>query len=147
METSPRQCTSCGGPMPEVGTFCPACGTPAGRPRPVLGKTGGIPDRIAGALAYLFVIPAIVFLLREPFKRNRFIRFHAWQSILVTVVTLILFSALLPVMGLALVILVSTILAMGCFILWLVLMIKALQGETFELPLLGRLAERQADAH
>ncbi len=146
MEISLRQCAACGGPLPEVGTFCPACGTAADRPKPALGRTGGIPDRIAGALAYLFVIPAIVFLLRDPFKRNRFIRFHAWQSILVTVVTLILFSALLPVMGRALVILGSAILAMGCFILWLVLMIKALQGEMFELPLIGRLAERQADA-
>lgn len=144
MESRPQECAGCGATLPGLGGFCPACGTPVGAPRRALGTTGGIPDRIAGALAYFFVIPAVVFLLRDPFRRNRFIRFHAWQSIFLAVITLILFSALLSVMGQVLVILVSAILAMGWFILWMVLMVKALQGEMFKLPLLGNLAEKRS---
>jgi uncharacterized membrane protein len=144
METMTSLCAECGASLPGVGTYCPACGTSVGEPKPVLGKTGGIPDQIAGALAYVFVIPAIVFLLRDPFKRNRFIRFHAWQSILVAIATAVVFSALLTMMGKVLVIFASFIVAVGWFILWLVLMVKALQGEMFELPWIGALAKRQA---
>jgi uncharacterized membrane protein len=38
-------------------------------------------DNVAGMLAYITIIPAIVFLVMEPYNRNRFIRFHSWQSI------------------------------------------------------------------
>jgi uncharacterized membrane protein len=42
----------------------------------------GLSDNAAGGLAYLTIIPAIVFLIVEPFKRSSYVRFHAWQSIL-----------------------------------------------------------------
>jgi len=103
-----------------------------------------MPDRIAGALAYLTVLPAVFFLLREPFKRNRFIRFHSWQSIMLAVVTVLLFTTVVLAMGRVAMILAGAILAVGWFILWLVLIVKALQGEMFELPLLGKLAEKQS---
>jgi uncharacterized membrane protein len=144
METVSSRCAACGEPLPEVGSFCPACGTVKPAAKVQLGTTGGIPDRIAGALAYVLVIPAIFFLLQNPFKRNRFIRFHSWQSILLAATTLIIFSILFTMMGRVLVIFASFIIALGWFILWLVLVVKALQGEMFELPLLGRLAERQS---
>src|ERR1700758_2875998 len=99
METMSSLCAACGASLPGIGSFCPACGTPVDEPKPVLGKTGGIPDRVAGALGYVFVVPAIFFLLRDPFKKNRFIRFHAWQSILVAAVTAVLFSLLFLAMG------------------------------------------------
>ena len=130
--------------MPTVGSFCPACGSAKPAAKPALGRTGGIPDRVAGALAYVFLLPAIFFLLRPSFNRNRFIRFHAWQSILLAAVTVIVFGVLLSMMGRVLVIFASFIVALGWFILWLVLIVKALQGEMFELPLLGRLADRQS---
>jgi len=144
MEPVASVCAACGEPLPSVGSFCPACGSVKPAAKLPLGTTGGIPDRIAGALAYVFVIPAIVFLLRSPFKRNRFIRFHSWQSILVAATTLIVFSLLLTMMGRVLVIFAAFIILLGWFILWLVLIIKALQGEMFELPLLGALATRQS---
>ena len=144
METVTSVCLACGEPLPAIGSFCPACGSAKPAAKPALGKTGGIPDRLAGALAYAFLLPAIFFLLRPPFSRNRFIRFHAWQSVLLTAVTVIVFGVLLSLMGRVLVIFASFIIALGCFILWLVLIVKALQGEMFELPLLGRLADRQS---
>lgn len=144
METVTPVCIACGEPLPAVGSFCPACGSAKPAAKPVLGTTGGIPDRAAGALAYVLLLPAIFFLLWPPFKRNRFIRFHAWQSILLTAVSIIVFGILLSMMGRVLVIFVSFILALGWFILWLVLIVKALQGEMFGLPFLGRLADRQS---
>ncbi|HKS77211.1 MAG TPA: hypothetical protein VJQ82_28640 [Terriglobales bacterium] len=63
---------------------------------------------------------------------------------MLTAVTVIVFGVLLSLMGRVLVIFASFIIALGCFILWLVLIVKALQGEMFELPLLGRLADRQS---
>ncbi len=145
METMSSQCAACGAPLPSVGTFCPACGTAAVAPKPALGTTGGIPDRIAGALAYVLILPAIFFLVRAPYNKNRFIRFHSWQSILVGAVTVILFAALLAMMGRVLVIAAGLIIAVGWGLLWLVLMVKALQGEIFKLPLVGKLAEKQAN--
>lgn len=136
-------CVECGEALPEIGAYCPACGTPVPEAKPALGKTGGIPDRLAGALAYLFVIPAIFFLLRDPFRKNRFIRFHSWQSILVATATLVIFALLFMMMAKVLVIFASIIVAVGWFILWLVLIVKALQGDLFELPWIGKLAMRQ----
>jgi uncharacterized membrane protein len=108
-------------------------------------------DKLLGALAYVTFIPAVVFVLIEPLKRNRFVRFHSFQSILLTVVTIalaialrILYSVLtlIPVIGYLLAWLVSALALLGLVILWLVLVVKALQGATFKLPLIGNLAEK-----
>ena len=108
-------------------------------------------DNLIAALAYFTFIPAAVFVLIEPFKRNRFVRFHSFQSILLTVATIgvaiavrILYSvlALIPVLGYLLAWLVTGVSLLGCVILWVVLLVKALQGESFRLPLIGSLAEK-----
>jgi uncharacterized membrane protein len=108
-------------------------------------------DNLAAALAYITFIPAIFFLLIEPFKRNRFIRFHSFQSIFLEVATIvvaitmrILYSllALIPVLGYLLAWLASAVVLLGWVILWLVLVVKALQGETFRLPWIGSLADK-----
>jgi uncharacterized membrane protein len=146
----PLSCPQCGIQMPDNTAFCPGCGW--NTTRPVLGTTGGIRDNIAGALAYFTFMPAIVFLLAEPFKKNRFIRFHSFQSVLLTIAAVVaglalklifLILALIP-LGHLLLLLISAIVVLGCVILWLVLMVKALQGEQFKLPFMGDLAERQA---
>jgi uncharacterized membrane protein len=143
-------CPQCGIQMPVNAAFCPGCGWNTAQP--VLGTTGGIRDNIAGALAYLTFIPAIVFLLAEPFKKNRFIRFHSFQSIFLTIAAVVaglalklifLVLSLIP-LGHLLLLLISAIVFLGCVILWLVLAVKALQGELFRLPLIGDMAERQA---
>jgi len=41
----------------------------------------GLSDNAAGALAYVTIIPAIIFLIVEPFNKNSYVRFHSWQSI------------------------------------------------------------------
>ena len=112
---------------------------------------GQLKDNLVAALAYVTFIPAVVFVLIEPFRRNRFVRFHSFQSILLAVATMliaiamrILYSALalIPVIGYLLAWLTMTVAVLGWVILWLVLLVKALQGEIFRLPLIGHLAEK-----
>jgi uncharacterized membrane protein len=108
-------------------------------------------DNLLAAFAYITFIPAVILVLIEPFKRNRFIRFHSFQSIFLTVATIviafalrILYSvlALIPVVGYLMAWLALAVAVLGWGILWLVLLVKALQGQTFRLPLIGSLAEK-----
>lgn len=114
-------------------------------------KPSQLKDNFIAALAYVTFIPALVFVLIPPFKSNCFVRFHSFQSILLTVATIlvglalrILFSvlALIPVLGYLLAWLAMAVVLLGWVILWLVLLVKALQGETFRLPVIGSLAEK-----
>ena len=95
-------------------------------------------ENIRGALCYaLGFISGIYFLLTE--KENKFVRFHAMQSIIVFLgITLFM---MLPFLGWML----SVFIAPLSLILWLFLMYKAYQGEKFKLPVVGDLAEKQAE--
>jgi uncharacterized membrane protein len=105
---------------------------------------------MAGALAYLFtVITGILFLVLEPYNRNKFVRFHAFQSIfffaawmafwiIMTVVTIVLPYWLTFMMGL-----VSLVIWLGGIAVWILLMVKAYNNERFKLPVIGDLAEKQ----
>jgi len=108
-------------------------------------------DNLIAAAAYITFVPAVVFVLTERFKHNRFVRFHAFQSIFLTVATIlvaiamrILYSllVLIPVVGYLLAWLGSAVLLLGWVILWLVLLVKAVQGESLKLPWIGSLAEK-----
>ena len=107
-----------------------------------LGKTStGIQANVSGLLCYaLGFVTGIIFYLIE--KENKFVRFHAMQSLITfggtAVLQIILMS--IPVLGWMLAPLVS----LASLILWIVLMIKAYQGETFKLPLIGDLAEKNS---
>ena len=134
-------CSGCGAALDDGANFCPRCGRPSGRAgaRPQ-GSSAAVSDNVAGALAY-FLFPAIIFLLIDPYRNNRFVRFHCFQSIGFAIVSMIPRLALyLPVAGLFL----WPMLELALFILWLVLLVKAFQGEKFKLPLVGEWAEDQA---
>lgn len=146
-------CSHCGAQLPEIGGFCPGCGIPISRGAPVAARSTGLRENLLGALAYITVIPAIIFLLVEPYKKSRFIRFHSFQCIFVAVAALVLWIALrllaaalllLPE-GLFLVVLFAILAVLGCLVIWSLLLLKALQGEFFKLPGMGNLAEKQAD--
>jgi uncharacterized membrane protein len=122
-------------------------------PERARGKVGGLPENIAGALAYLTFIPAIVLLVVKPLNKNLFVRFHAIQSLLVSVAGLLITTVirlagyvlvLIPTAGPLLVVLLYAVAVFGGLCVWLVLMVKALQGEAFKLPALGSLAEQYA---
>ena len=50
----------------------------------------GLSDNAAGALAYITIVPAIVFLVMPPYNSSSYVRFHAWQSILLNVSAIVL---------------------------------------------------------
>jgi uncharacterized membrane protein len=144
-------CTVCGAQTPDGATICPACsrtGAPAARP--AAASTGGLTDNVAGMLAYVTIIPAIIFLVMEPYNRSRFVRFHAFQCIFFAVAWTALWIVLniiahIPILG-WLTILIWPLIGLAGFIIWLVLLLKANQGQMFKLPFIGDLAEKQAGA-
>lgn len=97
-------------------------------------------------MASYFIVPAVVFLLVLPFKRNRFVRFHSVQCLMTVAVLIImqvalaLFGKLVPLLVLSL----YGLLFLAELMLWLLLLFKAYQHEYFKLPLLGDIAERLA---
>jgi uncharacterized membrane protein len=114
------------------------------------GAVGGLPESLAGALAY-FLFPAIVFLLVQPYKKNRFVRFHSFQCLGLCLVALVVGAMLriagfllffIPSIGPLLLLLVSMLVALAFFVTWVVLIVKALQGEMLRLPLVGEFADR-----
>jgi uncharacterized membrane protein len=117
------------------------------------GTVGALPETVAGALAYFVVIPAIVFLLVEPYSKNRYVRFHSFQCLGLCMVGIVIGAALrisgavlsfIPAIGHLLVALVTMLVSLAFFVVWVVLVVKALQGEMFKLPLVGDFAEKQA---
>jgi len=142
--------------MPEAAAYCPGCGRAMGSVERARSTVGALPETLAGALAYCTIIPAIVFLLVEPYSKNRFVRFHSFQSLGVFLVAVVVGSALrvvgfllffIPVLGHLIVWLLSMVVALALFAVWCVLIVKALQGEMFKLPVVGDFAEQQVAEH
>jgi len=107
--------------------------------------TFDLEENIASVLCYVLVwVTGIIFYLVE--KKNKTVRFHALQSIIVflplTIIVGILQGILLfiPFIGWA----ISGLIGLLMFILWLILMLKAYQGEKFKLPIVGDIAEKHA---
>jgi len=100
------------------------------------GKTGlGLPRNTTAALSYvLFWVSGLAILLVE---KEPFVRFHAMQSILTFGGLTILM--VLPIVGWIL----SPLIMIVGFVLWLVLIFKAYQGEEFALPIIGTIAKNQ----
>jgi uncharacterized membrane protein len=144
-----RFCVSCGSQISDESNVCSKCGQPAyqaaggGTVAAPSAGAAGLTDNIAGMLAYVTIIPAIVFLLLEPYNRNRFIRFHSFQCIFLCIVLVAIHIVLLavPIIGWA----ISIFVNLGSLVLWIVLLLKAYQGQMFKLPVIGDLAEKQAN--
>jgi len=102
-------------------------------------------ERAAAAVAYLPLLPAAVVLFLPAYRNNRFVRFHAWQSILlwgvffVLTITALFLSNVAAAMAF---LLFGILVSLAMLFLWIVLSLKAWQGERFELPLFGELAAR-----
>jgi uncharacterized membrane protein len=103
----------------------------------------GLSDNSAGALAYVTVIPAIVFLVVEPYNKNPYIKFHAWQSIFLNIAMFaICVIGIIPILGW----LIFVLGWITLFVAWIIVLLKALKGERYKLPFIGDLAEKQAGA-
>ena len=162
-------CANCGTQIADNIAFCPSCGKATGQPtagaaaapqgavaqpapQPAYANTAApaapLAENIAGMLAYFTIIPAIVFLLIEPYNRNRFVRFHSFQCLFVAGALIVLHIAL-SIIGYAVPLLVLPIwglLGLAELALWILLVIKAYRHEMFKLPIVGDMAEKQAGA-
>ena len=130
-------CPACGREMPTDAAYCPDCRWPMKPLSPA--------QRAIAAAAYLPLIPPAVILFLPAFRRDRFVRFHAWQSLtLWTVFFLLTISALLlsNVAAAMLFLVLGILVSLAMLFLWFVLSLKAWQGERFELPAIGLLAAR-----
>ncbi|MBL7157022.1 MAG: DUF4870 domain-containing protein [Candidatus Omnitrophica bacterium] len=107
-----------------------------------LGKTScGIQPNAAALLSYLLgFVSGIVFYLVE--KENKFVRFHAMQSIVVFGFLFVL-GIILPFIPVVGCILVPALWILN-LVLWIVLMMKAYQGERFKVPIAGDIAEQNS---
>jgi uncharacterized membrane protein len=95
----------------------------------------GLKKNTAGALAYVLgPITGVIFLIIE---KDPFVRFHAMQSTVVFVALFVLQWAL----GITVILFpLAAIVGLVSFVLWLVLIYKAWQGEEWEVPVLGKVA-------
>ena len=160
-------CAKCGAQLNESSGFCGACGAPvAGQSvttssgaaaAPAQTASTGMTNNVAGALCYILgIITGIIFLVLEPYNKNRFVRFHAFQSIFFWVACfafwmvwsfVIVSMFFTPGLGMwGLISLVSLVIRLGMFAAWLFVMYKAYSNEEYKLPFIGDLAAKQAGA-
>ncbi|HUS18427.1 MAG TPA: DUF4870 domain-containing protein [Terriglobales bacterium] len=129
--------------MADGTTVCPGCGkAAAGAASASVPAGSGLQDNVAGMLAYFTIIPAIVFLVLEPYNRNKFVRFHSFQCLFLAgaLIVIHIVLGLIPFLGW----IISVLLSLATVILWVLLVVKAYQGQKFKLPFIGDLAEQQA---
>lgn len=144
-------CNMCGAQIPEGATVCPACaGRATSGPAVASASPQGMSDNVAGMIAYVTIIPAIIFLVMAPYNRSKFIRFHSFQCIFFAIAWTALwivlsFIAHIPFLG-WLTILIWPLIGLAGFIIWIVLLLKANQGQMWKLPFIGDMAEKQANA-
>ncbi len=168
-------CPNCGAAVVEGTAFCAGCGKPVGAGPQVVAvaqpamvgiqgmqpavtgpaqpTASGLTSNVAAALAYILgFITGILFLVLEPYKNDRFVRFHAMQSILYSAAGIvfrigwsILVSALVDVSGWVALILVPVGLAisLGLFGFWIFLMYQAYSNREFHIPIIGAIAAKQ----
>lgn len=103
----------------------------------------GMDENIEAALSYfLGFLTGIFFFVSE--KENKFVKFHAMQSIAVFIALFVINMALGIILAITIVgLMVLPLIYLLEFILWIVLMYKAYKGEKFKLPVAGDFAEKQ----
>ena len=102
--------------------------------------TSEIQENIAGLLSYVLGwVTGLIFFFID---KRPFVRFHAMQSIIVSVVLMVVYFILsiIPILGWIL----SVFVGIAAFILWILLMLKAYQGQKWKLPIIGDMAEKWA---
>jgi uncharacterized membrane protein len=146
-------CSKCGGEVQTGVAFCPKCGqAQAGEQVTQTSQSTqtGMAENVAGLLCYVlgWVTGIILFLI----DKRPYVRFHAAQSIVVfgglhviNIVVGIIFGAGFMMMGgwgsFGLGFVLYSLINLVAFILWILLMVKAYQGEKFEVPVAAGIAK------
>jgi uncharacterized membrane protein len=147
-------CTKCGASVADNAAFCPSCGATQGAvaatPPPAVSNQSGMAENVAGLLCYLFGwVTGLIFYLID---KRPFVRFHAAQSIVVfggihilSVILGMFFGVSILAhgwTGLGAGVMLFHLLHLLAFILWILLMVKAYQGERFRVPFAADLADQ-----
>ncbi len=165
-------CPSCGSQV--EGRFCAKCGAAVGPgqaatpppnvpppnpnppmatyPPPAPPNVQGMTDNAASALCYaLGLITGVLFLVLAPYNQNKTVRFHAFQSIFLTVaviviaIALAIFDSLIAgLIGWWIPWMIYLLFRLACFALWLFMIITTYQGRSTPLPVIGPIAQQQA---
>jgi uncharacterized membrane protein len=105
----------------------------------------GMDQNVAAGLSYIAIfVTGLIFFLME--KQNRFVRFHAMQSILFSAAYIVLaifigiVTFVLPFFWF-----LGSLLYLAVFVIWIILLVNAFQGKYFKLPVIGDYAERYAN--
>jgi uncharacterized membrane protein len=109
----------------------------------VSNSSTGMSENLGALLSYVLgFITGIIFFVIE--KESKFVKFHAMQSILVSVALMVLSFVLgfIPIIGWIALILLGPI----SLVLWIILMVKAYKHVWYKLPVVGDIAEKQADS-
>ncbi|MGD0729789.1 MAG: hypothetical protein ABR956_00895 [Terracidiphilus sp.] len=107
-------------------------------------------DNAAAAIAYLTIVPAIVFLVLPPYNASPYVRFHAWQSVFLNVAAcliwflLTILAAVSLLVAPALISVFHTLVFLGLVLVWILCVVPAVNGKIFKLPVIGALAAKQA---
>jgi uncharacterized membrane protein len=147
-------CANCGTEV--SGQFCPKCGASISGGAPpggsVPASSSAMASNLASALCY-FPLIAIIFLLIEPYNKDRGIRFHAFQAISLAVVLIVIniglsimfgiFFAMTSGLGLVIAPLLMLV-HFGEVLLFIFVAFKAYQNQRIVLPIIGPFAEKQA---
>lgn len=154
-------CASCGTVLASDVAFCGNCGKPVGTPStaPQANAAGAgaastpLAANVAGALTYVLgFITGILFLVLEPYKNDRFIRFHAMQSILFSAAVVAFSIAWTILWGILFDLSVSLALvasplrllvSLAIFAYWLFLMYQAYSRREYRIPYIGDIAAKQ----
>ncbi len=112
--------------------------------------SSGLDENVAAGLSYVLgLITGLIFYFVE--EKNKFVRFHAMQSIMFSLSVIVIYVILLiispvmifiPIVGWIFVTLIYAIVWIGALVVWVILIVKALQHEKFKLPFIGDLAEK-----
>ena len=140
-------CTKCNAAINPGDTACANCGTTfvssdGGAAVAAVPASSGLSNNAAAALSYVTIIPAIIFLVMEPYNKVAYIRFHAFQCIGLTVVAVAahIVAMLIPVIGWIL----APFISLLFLVIWIICILKASKGEWFKIPFIGPFAEKQA---
>lgn len=161
-------CAKCGASVAADSAFCGACGQPVNTPATTAGGAAasavtaaetvpggaGLTMNLAAALSYaLGLITGILFLVLEPYKNNKLVRFHAMQSILFSaacilfaIVWSVVVGILVSIAGfwvLTVDVPLRLLVGLAIFVLWLYLMFQAYSQREYRLPWIGDIAARQ----
>jgi uncharacterized membrane protein len=105
---------------------------------PQAATESGLADNVAGALAYITIIPAILFLVLPDYNKRPFVRFHSLQCIGMAVVCFALsVIAIIPILGW----IVAIVGDLALLVFWILCIVKAYQGELYKVPVIGNFVE------